>query len=60
MQSEFNKSFDQSFQFSDVAVSAVSDEFKEYVDLSVQTYIKMAKMFVELSEKANNILKKIK
>jgi len=60
MQSEFNKSFDQSFQFSDIAVSAVSDEFKEYVDLSVQTYIKMAKMFVELSEKANNILKKIK
>ena len=57
MQSEFNKSFDQSFQFSDVMVS---DEFKEYVDLSVQTYIKMAKMFVELSEKANNILKKIK
>jgi len=57
MQSEFNKSFDQSFQFSDIAVS---DEFKEYVDLSVQTYIKMAKMFVELSEKANNILKKIK
>ena len=57
MQSEFNKSFDQSFQFSDVMVS---DEFKEYMDLSIKAYIKIAKMFVELSEKANNILKIIK